>query len=432
MNRSGSLRILQLLTHHRIHSGGAIQAFLLSRELVRRGHQVTFAVRERRGECDPDTRTRVEGIGCIYQGHDLSARRSVSTLRRALVEKDGTTAAFDVVHLHREDALRRYLQAARRAPPIAAIANIGTSKPPDRGQTLRLNSRHIDRVVVVAAALKDLLVCAANVEPTKIEVILGAYDEARFHDGPKTPRASLGVKDDAPLVGVIANLDPKKGHRVFLRAAAIVCQRRPDARFLFAGKGERERLLSLAADAGVPEEAVIPLGFVDDIPGLLRALDVSVSASTHGEGLTGAVRESLAMGTPTVCTAIAGNVELVHHKETGLAVRPGDPTALAAAILECLDDPAAARARAARGQALVLGQLTAARRAERMEALYRDAIHWRDVQRGPLERFLFPDPEAPAADTAADTAEKTADARAGADRHPHGVGLDRRRPEDES
>lgn len=397
----GPLRILQLLTHHRIHSGGAIQAFLLARALVRRGHDVTFAVCERHGEMDPATRARVLAIGCRYEGHALSARRSIGTIRESL-----RRGAFDVVHVHREVALERFLQAARRGPEVGAVANVGTSKPPDRAQAKRLRSPLLDRVVVVAEALKELLVCTAGLEPTKVEVVLGAYDEERFRDDARpTPRSALlpdGAPVDAPLVGCLANLDPKKGHDVLARAAAIVHRARPDARFLLAGKGDAETARRLAAAAGLPPDVMLPLGFVDDVPGFLKALDVSVSASTRGEGLTGAVRESLALGAPVVCTAVAGNVELVRHRATGLAVPPGDPDALARAILDCLDDPAAARLRADRGRDLVVGRLTSARRAERMESLYRDVTRWRDVRRGPVDRFLFPDPGGePAEGTAA-------------------------------
>lgn len=386
MSGAGGLAVLQLLTHHRINSGGAIQAWLLSRELARLGHDVTVAMNERDGT-DPATRARIEAIGCRYAGVRLRSLRAIADLRGLL-----RRGRFDVVHLHREGALLRFLQAAPLCPPIGAVANVGTSKPPGRRHGARFRSRNIDRVVVVAEALKSVLVRSAGVDPGRIDVVYGAYDEERFHPHalPYDRTQQFGVPADARLIGLIANIDRKKGHESFVRAAAKVAAQRQDCWFVCAGKGDREALLCLADQHGLARDRLLALGFHDDIPRLLRTLDLSVSASTHGEGLTGAVRESLAMGTPVISTAVAGNVEIVRHAATGLLVPPGDAEALAAAMLKCLEDPAAARARAERGLAEVRDRLTARRRAEIMTGIYRDIVRWREVRRTPIERILYP------------------------------------------
>lgn len=381
------LRILHMLTHGKINAGGAIQAFLLARELKKRGHDVVMAFSERKGEPDLDTKQKVEHIGCGYVGLPLKSFLGSRALRQLL-----TTTPFDVVHLHREVALEQFLRVAHHVPDLGAIANVGTSKPPEPAQAKRLNDRRIDRVVVVAKALKDLLVAAADVEPTRIEPIEGAFDELAFdlHAEPLDRELDLHVPPHARLVGVIANLDPKKGHKVFVAAAARVAKQRDDVWFVCAGKGDVDALRAKADEVGLPQSRLLMLGFRRDVPRLLRTFDVSVSASTKGEGMTGGIRESLAMGCPVVCTALAGNVELVRSRETGLLVPVKDADALAAAILETLADPTTARARAALGQREVRSTLTSARRAERMEALYRDVVHWRRVRRTPIERILTP------------------------------------------
>lgn len=379
------LRILQVLTHGKINAGGAVQAWLLSRELVRLGHSVTMAFAERTDGPNAATVARVTAIGCRYAGLRLSSLGSIRAVRDLLRQ------GFDVVHLHRELALQRFLQAAPLSPAVGAVANVGTSKLPSPARARRLRSQRIDRVVVVAEALKRLLVRTARVEPTRIEVVYGAYDEERFAADvlPYERAAAFGVPAAARLVGLIGNLDPKKGHRVFVHAARHVLDRRDDCWFVCAGKGNRGRLDRFAEEAGVPPERILFLGFRDDVPRLLKSLDVSVCASTKGEGLTGSLREAMALGVPVVSTALAGNVEIVRQGETGLLVAPRDARGLAAAIQDVLDDPAAAAARAENGRVEVQ-RFTSRRRADQMARLYEDVRTYRQVRGMAVDSILYP------------------------------------------
>jgi len=118
-------------------------------------------------------------------------------------------------------------------------------------------------------------------------------------------------------------------------------------------------------------ERVHFMGAREDIPQVLAALDVSVSASASAwEGLSGVMRESLALGRPVVCTDVGGNRELVRDGETGRLVLPGDPAALAAAILDLLRDPAAARRLGENGRRLAEATFSNAARAAAVEAVY--------------------------------------------------------------
>ncbi len=383
------LSILQILTHNKINAGGAVQAFLLSRELARRGHSVTMCFSEREGGGHGATRAKVEAAGCRYVGLRMRSLSSILGLRALLREE------FDVVHLHRELALQRFLQAAPLSPGTGAVANVGTSKLPSAARARRLRSSRVDRIVVVAEALKRLLVRTARVDPTRIDVVYGAFDELRFEDHatPLDRQADLTIAPGAKLVGLIGNLDPKKGHRIFLRAARLVLDQRSDVYFVFAGKGPASKLHGFADAAGVPHERLRFLGFRDDVPRVLSTLDASICASTKGEGLTGSIRESMAMGIPVISTAIAGNVEIVTPGETGLLVPPKDPAALANAILATLADPAAARERARRGRAHVRSQFTSGHRAAQMERIYDEIRTYREVRRMDVRSILYPSRE---------------------------------------
>lgn len=384
---SSPLSILQVLTHSRVNAGGAIQAYLLSRELARLGHRVTMVFSERDDGTKQEVKEQVESIGCRYIGMRLRKRASIAAIRALLAE------GFDVAHLHRELAIQRYLQAAPLSQPTGVVANVGTSKIPEPARARRLRSRRIDRIVVVAEALKRLLISTARIDPTHIKVVYGAFDETRFvRDVEPYDRATeFRMDPHGKLVGLIANLDPKKGHTVFVQAARKILAQRPDCWFLFAGKGDRARFDEMADEAGVPRERLITLGFHEDVPRLLRTLDVSVCASTKGEGLTGSIRESMAMGTPVVSTALAGNVEIVRNRETGLLVPPGDAEALANAVLETLDNPEASSRWAAQAAQLVGERFTSRYRATQMAKLYEEIAVYRKVREMTAEEILYPD-----------------------------------------
>jgi glycosyltransferase involved in cell wall biosynthesis len=162
-----------------------------------------------------------------------------------------------------------------------------------------------------------------------------------------------------------------------------VLQRRPAVHFAVVGpdpEGMQPRLAALARELegthGVPLAAQLRFtGPRQDIPAVLAALDVSVSASaTPWEGLSGVMRESLAMARPVVCTDVGGNRELVRDGETGRLVPPGDPAAMAGAIEDLLAQPARARALGAAGLRLAREKFSNETRARTIEALYRRLV----------------------------------------------------------
>jgi len=189
-----------------------------------------------------------------------------------------------------------------------------------------------------------------------------------------------GAHARARLVGIVAKLSHYKSHDVFLEAAAHVLRAAPDVHFAVVGPdpdGARPALAALAGRLG--EAHGVPLarhlhftGPRADIPQVLAGLDVSVSASaTPWEGLSGVMRESLAMARPVVCTDVGGNRELVRDGETGRLVPPGDAVALAGAILDLLADPARAQALAGAGQRVAQATFSNPARARHVEAIYR-------------------------------------------------------------
>jgi glycosyltransferase involved in cell wall biosynthesis len=141
-----------------------------------------------------------------------------------------------------------------------------------------------------------------------------------------------------PLVGSLTVLRPQKSIETLIAAAPHILRELPAVRLAVIGEGPlRSRLEALAAQRGLEGR----LRFFDFSPPAARALaalDLFVHPSAW-EAFPIAVLEALACGVPQVATDVGGTAEAVVHEETGLLCRPGDPAALAAAVVRLVADP---------------------------------------------------------------------------------------------
>jgi len=210
-------------------------------------------------------------------------------------------------------------------------------------------------------------------------VIPNGFDLERFRPDPAARtglRSDLGIPAAAPLLGLVARLDPQKDVPTFLQTAALVRSARPECRVLLCGQGMDEGNQALGAwiaAAGLGG-AISLLGPRSDTPRVFAALDLLVSSSAYGEGFPNVIGEAMACGVPCAVTDVGDSRLIVG--DTGSSVAPRDPAALAGAILHLLDEGrqslvrrgAAARARIAADYALAT---IAARYADLYQSLRR-------------------------------------------------------------
>jgi glycosyltransferase involved in cell wall biosynthesis len=365
-SRSPRLTILQV-NRHGPGGGGSEQAFHLALALQRRGHRLGFVTAP-----DERWRKRCEAVGLPVFFLPMHGRFNLVMAARlaALIRRQGA----HVVHAHkgREQALAFWASFLTRIP--ALVANRGVSFQMGRLRALKYRFR-TDAVVAVSESIRRQLV-ASGVPPAKVVTIYGGVDTERFHpsvDGGGV-REEFRIPPHAVLVIKVAHVREWKGYDVFLAAAAIVARAEPRAMFLCAGKGTGESpdLERMARALGL-EGRVRWAGFRDDLPQVLAAADICVHAATAGEGVTGVVREALAMAKPVVVTDVGGNRELVCD-QTGVLVPPRNPQALAQGILGLIGEPERAAALGRAGRRLVERQFSHAAKAERVERLYLDIL----------------------------------------------------------
>ena len=173
-------------------------------------------------------------------------------------------------------------------------------------------------------------------------------------------RETFWLPTNAPIVGCIGALVEHKGHRYLVHAAADIVRAVPEARVVILGEGElRVELTRLIHELGLERHVLLP-GFRPDVLSLLKAFDVFVMPSIT-EGLGTSILDAMACSKAVVASAVGGIPEVVEREATGLLVPPRDASALGAAIVRLLRDPALAARFAAAGRARVEQRFTAER-----------------------------------------------------------------------
>lgn len=174
-----------------------------------------------------------------------------------------------------------------------------------------------------------------------------------------------------------ARLLAQKGLHDFVAAARMVKPRRPDARFVLAGKLDPESPSGVAEIVvrGWEGEGIVAwLGHSDDMTATLAASHIVCLPTFYGEGVPRALIEAAAVARPIVASDIAGCREIVAPGVNGLLVPPRDPAALADALVALIDDPARRRAFGAAGRALVEREMSLPQVIAETLALYTETL----------------------------------------------------------
>lgn len=162
-------------------------------------------------------------------------------------------------------------------------------------------------------------------------------------------RAELGIGDSDIVIGNVARYHPMKDHRGLIEAAATVKRSLPQARFVFVGDGVDATQAPLVDEIGARglTDSILLLGERLDIPKVLSAFDAFTLTSAWGEGFPNAIGEAMACELPCVVTDIGDSAAIVDR--FGTVVPPGDPDALAAALLAVLAETPERRREIGRG-----------------------------------------------------------------------------------
>jgi glycosyltransferase involved in cell wall biosynthesis len=234
------------------------------------------------------------------------------------------------------------LRAGGFRAPIVAVEHGALLNPPSAPLTRLLHAaarRWAARADDAEVAVSDFTLAAmrTRAHSPRLSRIHNGVDLAEFSVG------SVPVTVPAPgalRVGFAGRLIPGKGADVLIRAVAALRERHP-VTLAVAGDGPaRASLQALAAELGLPDAVDFP-GMVADLRGFWAGCDVAAFPSdTFTDSFGMSALEAMACAKPVVGTRSGGLPELVLDGATGALVAPGDPRALAAALLRYVESPA--------------------------------------------------------------------------------------------
>jgi len=236
-------------------------------------------------------------------------------------------------------------------------------------------------VISVSDYLKTDLTDKAGFPKAKVQTIYNGVDWKRF-DSPvdqSVSKEELGFKSDEILVGMVSDIRPGKGYEYFIRAARLILDRRPKARFLIFGDGP-DNLKQLIYDEISKlnlNDIVKFMGFREDIPEILPILDIFMLSSIN-EGLSIATIEAMGAGVPVIVTKSGGPEEIITDGETGFLVPIRDENSLAQKTVQCLTNRELAASMSLRAKVHVREKFGIENMIRQYEAVYQNCLGGND------------------------------------------------------
>jgi sugar transferase (PEP-CTERM/EpsH1 system associated) len=246
-----------------------------------------------------------------------------------------------------------------------------------RGLTIRRACRGaIQRYVAMSRDLARWLEACVGVAPARITQIYNGVDSDKF--SPRGPIPADVPWTGSPasrrvVFGTVGRLDPIKNQGALLEAFAALVRESPEGeqrlRLIIVGDGPLAATLrTRARELGV-EALVWFTGARNDIPDLLRAMDVFVLPSLN-EGISNTLLEAMATARTVIAARVGGNPELVEPDVTGTLYDAGEAGALAEAMREYCRFSERIVTRGAAARERVVGRFAIEAMVDRYTALY--------------------------------------------------------------
>lgn len=235
-------------------------------------------------------------------------------------------------------------------------------------------------VLTNANGVRDAVLAENHFAASKLRVIYNGVDLDRFKQSSRDRAWLAPGGPQGKWIVLVGNMHSDvKGHPTLIAAAEAVTREFPGTRFVLVGDGAMRKTFEQDVIRRGIEKNFMFLGRRDDVARILGSCDIAVLPS-RAEGLPNAILEYMAAGLPTVASRVGGNAEIVQDGRTGLLVQPGDPAALAGALLRLLRDPELAVTLAREGRDYVASEFGFQRMIEKTEQLYTELLRSRGVE----------------------------------------------------
>jgi glycosyltransferase involved in cell wall biosynthesis len=196
-----------------------------------------------------------------------------------------------------------------------------------------------DKVICISEGIRQVLL-KQGVAEQKVITVRSAIDVNAWgkHCEREKFNTEFHTSAEHLLLGMVAQLIPRKGHTLVLKAMQQLISDHPNLQLICFGQGsQREALEQVAKERGL-QDRVLFTGFRDDLPKWLGCIDILVHPA-YTEGLGISLIQAAACSVPVIASHAGGMPEIVHDQQNGLLIEPGDLAGLVQALKRLIEEP---------------------------------------------------------------------------------------------
>lgn len=300
-------------------SGLAHYALVVGQGLKRRGHQVFVSA-------IPGQKPWVKAHKLGLKTVPMATLKGLNPLRHFLKDHK-----IDLLNAH-TGATHSLAVASALGQKVAVVRTRSDARGVKKTVGYKFLYRHTHRVIAAADYIRESFLKTLKLPPRKVVTV---HQGVALDDFESTPLPSNTT------IGIVARLDPVKGHRYLLEAIYLLKYAYPDLRLKIIGQEEnvKQRDLKYMAERLRIDQQIDFVGFQSDIPKAMAGCTIGVIASTGSEAVSRVALEWMASRRPVIATRVGCLPEIVADKITGLLVEPKDAPALARALGYLLHNP---------------------------------------------------------------------------------------------
>lgn len=349
--------------------GQEIRILAESLAVTQRGHTVAIA-------CRTDSQLYERARAAEIPVYPVAFKHTLDIGSVLTVKKIARREGFDLIHTHSSiDSWVGGFAGKLGGIPVVRSRHL-TSPVKPRANNRYLYNKLPHSVITSGETIAQHLIKDLQTPERQVVSIPAGADHERFHPEVSTDGLAedLGLKPSHTVVGIVAVLRSWKGHKVLLDAFARLAPNNDALRLLIVGDGPTREVLKERVAELKLEERVIFTGHRDDVPNLMKLMDVFVLPSLKNEATSQVLPQAMLVGIPCIASDAGGLPEIVRDGETGLLVSAGESEPLAEAIKKLCDDRELAQALASKAREKALEHLTFKTQIDRTLAVYEAAL----------------------------------------------------------
>ncbi|HEX2531793.1 MAG TPA: glycosyltransferase [Burkholderiaceae bacterium] len=345
--------------------GGARQVAYIMEGLARHGMENVLAC--------PVGAEIAAAVGSSARVHEIAMRGDPDIGMAFRLARIIRAERPDVVHLHSRRGADLWGGVAARVTGTPCVLSRRVDNPEPRW-LVALKYRLYDHVIAISEGIRHVLI-AEGLDPQKVSCVRSAVDATPYLAtvDRNAFRREFGLPEKAIVIGMVAQLIPRKGHRYLIEAIDALRNDYPDVRVLLFGKGALREELEAQVRQRTLADVIRFAGFRDDLPRWLGGLDI-LAHPADMEGLGVSLLQASAAAVPIVASRAGGLPEAVRDNVSGLLIPPGDVAALIHTLRRLLDDPTLRRSMGEAGRARILNEFSVEAMVKGNLAIYRAVL----------------------------------------------------------